>query len=421
MRISYFAAACCAVTLFGCSSHPLIEDYSRKNTSSIVKKIRCEVRDALRQIDIESPSHRECKVHADNLREYKACVNRVNHLNCDHVRGGIRSCEKLKGDEKVSCDSARSRAVAEYKKCVIATPSEYEAKICGIREGDSVAERIAKYRNCQLSNYLIGFDFKLDITEKNNAAGGKLDFINPYIGGKFSLALSGGAEKTRKSERFFRTIESFDSIAKRKGCGTTEEAEDLIYPIAGKVGLDEVVVTFLELDNSVELRALEKKASGSSAESKSEDAGGGRRSAANPEEASASAPKEFPSIFSDTLTFTTKLSAGIKPTLELNSGAGNFKLRNASIDGTSERLDVHQVAVAMSKRAPDVSVVEFSAEIVGIAAIAATASNFSGGAFSRPRPTVITSPDATPIILELDRLRNKNDDETILESFRTSE
>ena len=57
-----------------------------------------------------------------------------------------------------------------------------------------------------------------------------------------------------------------------------------------------------------------------------------------------------PVVFSDVLTFTTKLGAGIRPTLTLVAGGvGSFKLTGASIFGDATRTDIHELTVVLAR------------------------------------------------------------------------
>ena len=50
-----------------------------------------------------------------------------------------------------------------------------------------------------LENTYIGFDFDLTMTENNNANSGLLEFINPYVGGKFTLTVKGERIKSGRT------------------------------------------------------------------------------------------------------------------------------------------------------------------------------------------------------------------------------
>jgi hypothetical protein len=53
-------------------------------------------------------------------------------------------------------------------------------------------------------------------------------------------------------------------------------------------------------------------------------------------------------VFSDKLTFTTKLVGGLKPSVKLSPVKGRFRLAEAAADLSADRTDVHKVTVAMA-------------------------------------------------------------------------
>jgi hypothetical protein len=218
-----------------------------------------------------------------------------------------------------------------------------------------------------LKNTYIGFDFSFDMEEKNNAKNGSFEFLDPFGRGSFSLKLSGGVEKTRKNVRFFRVVESFQTIKDYKDCFVDTARANLIYPIAGKVGVDEVVHTFVRLERLTKLPANANKNG---------------------------------SIFSDALTFTTELSAGATPHLIINSGLGGFKLRNASLDAEASRKDIHGLTIAISAKPKEEAPVLLNRPLL------------------RAAPLVSPENPAAPVIYELERLRNRDEDTQIIERLR---
>lgn len=226
-----------------------------------------------------------------------------------------------------------------------------------------------------LVNTYIGFDFTFDITENNKATGGTLEFSNLIPGGKFFLTLKGGADRSRQNSRFFRVIELLSELrddpllnGPNSPCSEDGQYANFVYPIAGTVGIDEIVLTYAKLRRIQKFRIA----------------------------------KDSGTIFSDTLTFTTILNAGISPKMELNTVTGPIKLTKANIDGSVERKDIHKVAIAMAPRksVQDVSIVPY---------------------FGRNAPSAILPDDAGGVILELERLRNRDEDLRTLETFRLLE
>lgn len=224
----------------------------------------------------------------------------------------------------------------------------------------------ANFSKTALENTYIGFDFTFDITESNKATAGSLGFTHPFSDGKLLLSFSGGAERTRQAQRFVRVVQLFSDLKDDKSCGDAGAPyANLAYPITGKIGLDEIVGTYASLRRVTGLR---------------------RR---GPEK----------SIFSDELSFTTQLDAGVTPKLEINSVAGQFKLTSASVTGSVQRKDIHKVTVAIAVKS-DVN------DVVRLNVLRRSSA-----------PPGIGS-DAGAVIDELDRLRTRNDDSRVLESLK---
>lgn len=210
------------VLLAGCSTHPLPEDFSRKTTVDIVKKMRCEIAEG---------------------------INRI--------------------------------------------PAASEVELEGT---------------------MIGFDFVLKMTEDNDATAGKISLLDPLSRGQFTLDVTGSAEKTRHNERRFRMVDNMLKLRQEPGCSAEDQRANFIYPIAGKVGLDEVVSTYWRLKDISKFDAYSDE---------------GKRA------------------FIDKLLFTTTLSAGLSPNIKIDSGVGSLHVTNASLNGSVVRKDEHQVTIAV--------------------------------------------------------------------------
>jgi len=95
--------------------------------------------------------------------------------------------------------------------------------------------------------------------------------------------------------------------------------ENFRYPITGRIGLDELIFTFLSLAESGGLKIIEDN--------------------------------ELPDL-SDTLTFETKVSGGFDPSIELTPMTSGFHLAAAMPHHKSERTDIHEVAVGLTLPQP---------------------------------------------------------------------
>lgn len=228
-----------------------------------------------------------------------------------------------------------------------------------------------------LSDTAIGFLFEFDMKESDKANEGKLEFSNPFSGGSFALNLSGKAEKERNTHRTFLVGETLLELQTSEQCNDDKAHPNFIYPIAGHVGADEVLSTYLRLTRDLSVKAHNDK------------------------------------LFSDELKFTTTLTSGITPTLELNGGSTKFKLRKFSVNGNLERTDEHKVTIALAH-------VEGS----GQRSARLAGRNFvvyePTGRFLRSTAPVIQPSDGNEakdlVIQELYRLRALDEDKRVLES-----
>jgi hypothetical protein len=170
----------------------------------------------------------------------------------------------------------------------------------------------------------IGYIFDFNIMEENSA-GLDMTFKKPFGNGEFDLTLSGAnADLKRQAERKFTIIDTFGEL-KRAVCSDEIVRSRFKYPIAGSVGLNEVISTFMGLD----------RLGGSTFDPGSTTIGGQT------------------ATFSDTLTYTTTLDAGaVNPTLTLNSVPGSFRLTSLSAMFRSSRTDIHTLTLAIALPEP---------------------------------------------------------------------
>jgi hypothetical protein len=172
----------------------------------------------------------------------------------------------------------------------------------------------------EYANGGIGYDFSFTMTENNNiGAGASLEF--PFISkfGGFSTDLAAGRDKKRETERKFIVVETFEELERhgqrkgRENACPKNDRENWMYPIAGRIGLDEVVATFFALDTGgTDLRS-----------------------------------------FSDQVSFTTTIGGSIKPRVELNPLAGQLRVTDVSGSLAANRTDAHKVKIVLAQRVGD--------------------------------------------------------------------
>ena len=176
------------------------------------------------------------------------------------------------------------------------------------RSNSKLAEKLLAYGASS-----IAYRFEFVITE-NDTIGGELAFKWPFTKGVFDLGASAGLEKERIGHRVFETAETFAELAKLDCAnhGTIRD-RNLIYPITGSIGMRKVVETFVELA----------------------EFGGAKGQ------------------FTDTLTFTTKIGGGIKPSVTLTPVPHSFRLVSANGEFSAGRVDKHEVLVSFAFPAID--------------------------------------------------------------------
>ena len=274
----FFAPAfsCGLVSCFlgGCSIHPIPKDVTGYGTATIVRKIRCEARDAIRKVVLEIL----------------------------HKKGHHPEIQEITDDfslRQVSLDSWQQTALADVLKIGIV------------------------------------YDFQLTGDETDGLVFSG-DIIWPLKNGMASLSPSFTNSTERKNVRAFTVSDSFASLwdlGRKKDqhhCqfGTfASTGPNYEYPIAGRIGLDEMVQTFVRLSVSGDLVAPEDPS--------------------NPDNKFSINPSGTPTLV-DTLTFTTTVKAGLQPSVTLTPAAPQVQLMDTSLNGTVSRIDTHQVIIGMA-------------------------------------------------------------------------
>jgi hypothetical protein len=274
MRLSTFISTTVSLSssaflIMGCSIHPLPEDVARDNTYDIVQKIRCEGREALDNISVRLLR----QVPDQQTRDF-----------AEQVANGELTVIDLFFNEK-------------YRR--------------RLKLDESTKALFLAYTLSAVT-----FDFQFLISEQNKGTA----IVNarlPVTSGTFLLGGNLGAQLDRKSTRKFQVTNSFYELHKldRARCANiTTQIGNIIYPITGKIGLEEVFDTFIRLDASIGVT------------------------------------NEAPNKFTDTLTFTTKVNGDVTPKITLNPlPVHSLRLADASATLSSFREDQHQVAIAIAK------------------------------------------------------------------------
>jgi hypothetical protein len=200
MRIaSTFCGVALTFLLEGCAIHPLPKDVTGVSTYEIVQQIRCETRQAV----------------IDSALDYLTKSPDVD---------------------------ARSREIG------LGFAEEFAAN------PDSIAKLNPKLFKGEVYKILnvfwttaVAYNYTLDMTEVNNADG-ELDFLKTLTKGTFGLNLTGKFDRTRENVRTFTVTDNFgDLVQKPMHCDGRIVGPNYVYPITGRIGVDEMVHAFVHL------------------------------------------------------------------------------------------------------------------------------------------------------------------------------
>jgi hypothetical protein len=264
----------------GCAIHPLPEQVTGLNTVQIVNHIRCEARDAV----------------------ITAMGIYLSRANPDEptIQEGLKLLD-THDFRQVDLDAMNRDARANIKKYL---PSA------------------------------IAFDFTFDITETNDV-GSQIDFLSTFTRGVFGLGLAADNNLQRETTRNFRISDTFDElIGPTDYCNRQTVGPDWSYPIAGTIGLEEIVETFVNLNVFEHL--------------------------------SGKGEKDTVPVLADTLNFQTTLTGSASPKVVIAPIKHNgFQVAGASVTLSATRKDIHKVIVALSLPPGKPATAAANAQIIG--------------------------------------------------------
>ena len=265
-----------ALLASGCSIHPVPADVTGVDTKDIVKQIRCETREAL----------------AD---EIKAQLKKW-------AAAGSPEAETLSRQYE-----SDPNAIEDFHPKLFPGPGYVQVR--------SLINLFA--------DTAIAYNFDLTMTENNDLAT-DINFLKPLTQPRFTLGVNAGALRKRTNQRTFTITDTFSFLVARlnrkdayggRYCDGKIVRENYIYPIAGRIGVDKTITTFLELTVFGNLGG---------------DKGKG------------------PPTMADKLTFTTTLNISANPRIEFTPVSNNFQLANAALRASADRTDRHEVTVGLA-------------------------------------------------------------------------
>jgi hypothetical protein len=283
--------------LGGCAIHPLPQDVTGYSTYHIVEKIRCETRDALTALAVRG------------LREstWPETLELARRLELS--------------DRLDSVPSERLTIVDLFKNPKLAR--QVDPQVHGNFDIFALSA--------------IGFDFSLIGTENNDASAGA-NFGWPFVDGGFTLNVGGGLNRQRQNERKLIANHTFLELYQRTSpevCRKIETgAGNLIYPLVGKIGIEELINTFYLLNrpHNERLKHPVEVYDAPVKEAYRTKEGGGDIKA-----------------LTDTLEFTTTISGGATPSVTLDPIPNRLRLASATASVSAKREDVHKVSISIEK------------------------------------------------------------------------
>jgi hypothetical protein len=166
----------------------------------------------------------------------------------------------------------------------------------------------------------IGLVFDFDITE-HDSAGLNLGLSKIFPSGMFTMNVAPTSDLMRDAHRTFTIVDTFKDL-KKVDCSQEAIQANFSYPIAGEVGLKEVIDTAIGIDQLGQ---------------------------AQPITGLPGAPGGQAAVFSDDLTYTTTIDTGaINPSATFNPVPGVLRLASVSGSFEASRKDVHQLTVAIA-------------------------------------------------------------------------
>ncbi len=205
-RISVVAAGC--LLLGGCAIRPMPEDMSGVPTTIIVKQIRCETRQAIKDFALDWLTFER------NLE-----LGRVDR----------RSYE-------IGLQFRQGRPLSQF------TPELFQGRVrhvVGIFYETGIA-----------------YNFTLGMKEENNL-NTEINLLKPFTTSNRTLGISAKADRSRRSERIFTITDSFRSLFRLPEDYCAGEAfgrsynyvapPNYIYPITGEIGIKNLIADFINL------------------------------------------------------------------------------------------------------------------------------------------------------------------------------
>jgi len=276
----------CSALVSGCTIHPLPNDVTGLSTYNIVRQIRCETREAV----------------IDSILDF--LTNEGNH------EGG-------------KVDDA-SRAVG------LKFQAEYRANPQSISNFDpKLLSGFARTVVSVLWNTGIAYNYDLEMIEVNNIDP-EVNLLRALPTRSEMLGLKGQFDRHRQNIRTFTVTDNFGGLVKNvkaNYCTNFIVEANIIYPIAGKVGMERLVHDFLVLTLFGNLSATSKDIP----------------------------PAKGPPTLVDQLEFQTVIGGTATPKVTFIQLGTALHVADATLGLTASRTDTHKLTVGLYLAPPGAS------------------------------------------------------------------
>lgn len=173
----------------------------------------------------------------------------------------------------------------------------------------------------------IAYDFELGMSE-NNDLDASASFIKPLTNPVTTLGVGGTFKRTRTNTVTFTTTDTFASLVRLPSdyCKGFIAKENHVYPIAGRIGMDEAIADFVEITLFAGLTET-NKVSG-------------------------------PPTMTRALTFRTEIGASLDPTVTFTPLDAAFQAKSLTLEAGVGRIDTHKVTVGLALPTKNAAMVE---------------------------------------------------------------
>lgn len=360
-RLLLVICAAAIVMAGGCATSPIPADVIGLSIYQLVHKIRCEARDAVvAQYEKDglraqqdaflriSQQIKDAKKYEENALKPKIAELAARRQNlvlkahaADAVAGELQAIvdafnkeersrtaqEKIllqKSDKDVGAlldrlkglDDQLPTQIRSYNKDALQLERE---KLNYTRRLHSLAVQMARHAPDlqKFAAHNLAYAMRFEIEEQNDARISSADFTWPVTMGTVTLGLVAGDKKVRKGKREVRVAASFGDLLGldcRDAEGLYVDAPDRVqrYPIRGRIGLDEVIEQYLNVQRKTKLSQL-----------------------ADP------SGQTYKSV----LTFTTTIDGSIKPSITITRASGRRFAGNSAM--AAQRQDIHEVTIVL--------------------------------------------------------------------------